>query len=235
MNTERLSDRLATVASYVPQGSKLADIGSDHAYLPCNLVRKDVVRFAIAGEVVEGPFQSALKQVQAEGLTDRISVRKGDGLEVIQPGEVDCITIAGMGGALITTILERGKAKLNQVKTIVLQPNIGAASIRKWMIENGWELMAETILMEDGKIYEILVGEKGKPMKPYSEKVEAEILFGPFLLKDRNDVFREKWTLEKQNWQRILSQLEKAEQNKETIEKKQEISRKILLVEEALQ
>ena len=112
LNTEKLSARLETVARFVPLGSKLADIGSDHAYLPCYLAKKGVVTFAVAGEVVSGPFESARRQVQAEGLTEMISVRMGDGLDVLEPGEVDCITIAGMGGALITSILERGKGKL---------------------------------------------------------------------------------------------------------------------------
>lgn len=110
------------------------------------------------------------KNVQAEGLAEKITVRMGDGLEVIQPGEVDCITIAGMGGALISSILENGNTKLGSVKRLVLQPNISAISIRKWLIENNWELVTEEILEEDGKIYEILVAEQGDPAKPYQEK-----------------------------------------------------------------
>ncbi|MBT2754701.1 tRNA (adenine(22)-N(1))-methyltransferase [Mesobacillus foraminis] len=234
MNTEKLSKRLAAVAEFIPAGSRLADIGSDHAYLPCHVVRKGGVTFAVAGEVAEGPYQSALKQVRLEGLSDSIDVRKGDGLEVIQNGEVNCITIAGMGGALITSILEKGKDKLVQVKKLILQPNIGASSIRKWLLENDWELVSEKILKEDGKIYEILVAVNGVPEAPYSGNKDMQLLFGPYLLKERNQVFREKWELEKINWERILTQLESAEQNEGTLSKKEEILTKIKMAEEAL-
>ncbi|MGG3562213.1 tRNA (adenine(22)-N(1))-methyltransferase TrmK [Neobacillus rhizosphaerae] len=234
MNTDKLSMRLETVAKYVPAGSRMADIGSDHAYLPCYLAKNTGISFAIAGEVAMGPYQSAERNVQSEGLTTIISVRMGDGLEVIQPGEVDCITIAGMGGSLITSILENGKKKLDSVTRLVLQPNISAVSIRKWFLENNWELVSEEIIEEDGKIYEVLVGEKGDPYKPYNEKIESGLLLGPFLSRKQEEAFQKKWTMELRNWQRIVEQLESAGETAETIEKKQEIVNKINLVEEAL-
>jgi tRNA (adenine22-N1)-methyltransferase len=235
LNTDKLSVRLETVAKYVPEDSKLADIGSDHAYLPSYLVKTGVITFGIAGEVAKGPFQSAEKNVRAEGLTDVISVRMGDGLEVIQPGDVDCITIAGMGGSLITNILENGKEKLSAVKRLVLQPNLNAIAIRKWLIDNNWELFAEEIIEEDSKIYEILVAERGDPLKPYRDiNLETGLLVGPFLLQRKESTFKKKWSLEKKNWKRIYEQLESAAPSAETEEKKQEIVEKITLVEGVL-
>ncbi|MBM7651663.1 tRNA (adenine(22)-N(1))-methyltransferase [Neobacillus cucumis] len=234
MNTDKLSVRLTTVAKYVPEGARLADIGSDHAYLPCYLAKNLKISYAIAGEVAQGPYQSAEKNVQAEGLAEKITVRMGDGLEVIQPGEVDCITIAGMGGALISSILENGNTKLGSVKRLVLQPNISAISIRKWLIENNWELVTEEILEEDGKIYEILVAEQGDPAKPYQEKREAGLLLGPFLLQQKNEIFKKKWTAEIKNWQRIYEALAGASTTAETVDKKKELLDKIELVEEVL-
>lgn len=234
MNSDKLSDRLAAVAKYVPKDARIADIGSDHAYLPCHLIKNDGIPFAVAGEVAEGPFHSAERNVNSQGLSDKISVRLGDGLDVIEPDEVDCITIAGMGGALITSILEKGKEKLTSVKRLVLQPNINASSIREWFLDNGWELVAEEIIEEDGKIYEILIGEKGDPRRPYEQNFEAGLLFGPHLIKSCSDAFRKKWISEKKNWQRIYKQLDHAAETSETIEKKQEILRKIRLTEEVL-
>ncbi|CAM3809093.1 tRNA (adenine(22)-N(1))-methyltransferase [Mesobacillus zeae] len=235
MNTEKLSERLTAVAEYIPSGSRIADIGSDHAYLPCYAVKTGAVSFAVAGEVAKGPYLSAASQVKKEGLTKKIDVRKGDGLEVVTPGEVDCITIAGMGGALIASILENGKDKLGEVKRLILQPNVGAFAVREWLIRNKWELISERILKEDGKIYEILAAERGEPLRPYTEEnFTAEKFFGPFLLKECNESFREKWNAELLNWERILEQLKEAGHSEGTENKKQEIQAKILMTEEAL-
>ena len=235
LNTDKLSVRLETVAKYVLKDSRLADIGSDHAYLPSFLIKNGQISFGIAGEVAKGPFQSAEKNVLAEGLADRISVRMGDGLEVIQPGEVDCITIAGMGGSLIASILENGNEKLDSVKRLVLQPNINAIAIRSWLVDNHWELIAEEIIEEDSKIYEILVAEKGDPLKPYRDvPLETGLLVGPFLLRGKEKAFNKKWSLEKKNWNRIYEQLESAGPSAETEAKKQELVKKISLIEGVL-
>ena len=234
MNSERLSERLYTVASYIPEGSILADIGSDHAYLPCYAVRKGLAAEAVAGEVSTGPWTSANNQVKEEGLSDRISVRKGDGLDVVEPGEVTCVTIAGMGGTLIANILERGKEKLGNVKRLILQPNIQAVNIRLWLLQNGWELIAEAILEEDGKIYEVLVAEKGDPENPYSEQRESELLLGPFLKKECNDVFKKKWKTESAHWENIIRQLEKGGKTESSHQKMAQLQSHIQFVEEAL-
>lgn len=234
MNTDRLSNRLETVAKYIPAGAKFADIGSDHAYLPCYMLKKQKASFAIAGEVVDGPFLSAQKQVVNEGLSDVISVRKGNGLEVINDGEVDCITIAGMGGSLIAAILDDGKDKLRSVKRLVLQPNVSAYSIRIWLMENDWSLVTEEIIEEDDKIYEVLVAERGEGKKPYSSLIDAELLLGPYLSKEKNQAFQKKWSMEKANWERIIGRLETANETEETAAKRQELSWKIALVQEVL-
>jgi tRNA (adenine22-N1)-methyltransferase len=235
MNIEQLSKRLETVVSYIPAGSRIADIGSDHAYLPCYAVRKGIAETAIAGEVVKGPYLSAEKQVKDAFLQDKIEVRLGNGLEVVAPGEVDCITIAGMGGALIASILEEGKDKLASVKRLILQPNVSAKSIRVWLLQNGWELTAEEIIEEDGKVYEILTADRGEPDRPYSgDERQKELLLGPFLMQERNEAFRKKWTQESAQWKNIMSNMEKAEQTDALNERKAELKDKIQMVEEVL-
>ncbi|WP_338470275.1 tRNA (adenine(22)-N(1))-methyltransferase TrmK [Niallia sp. XMNu-256] len=234
MNSDKLSKRLETVTKYIPEGARLADIGSDHAYLPCYMVQKGGIPFAIAGEVVEGPYRSAKSHVEELGLTKKISVRKGDGLAVIQPGEVDAITIAGMGGSLIASILEQGKSKLAGVKRLILQPNISAISIREWLLDNGWGLIAEEILEEDGKIYEILVAEQGNERVAYGDNLEKGLLLGPYLLQEKNSAFQKKWSMELATWNKILTQLKQASTSAENEKKKHELLKKIQLVEEIL-
>lgn len=235
MNRDKLSQRLLAVVNYIPEGARIADIGSDHAYLPCFAVKHRNVPFAIAGEVADGPFTSALTEVEDAGLTGEISVRKGDGLAVIEVGEVDCVTIAGMGGPLIASILEQGKEKLTSVQRLILQPNIGAIAIRKWLIANGWELIAEEIIEEDDKVYEIIVAEQGNASQPYSEEIESDLLLGPFLKKERSDVFIKKWSAEIDKWMFVLEQLEQATTSSNTTKKRQELLRKIAMVKEAIQ
>jgi tRNA (adenine22-N1)-methyltransferase len=233
MNELKLSKRLETVVKFIPKKSKLADIGSDHAYLPCYAYLNGYITMAVAGEITDGPLRSAIEQVKKTGLEGVISVRKGDGLEVIEANEVDCITIAGMGGTLIKNILDAGKEKLVGVKRLILQPNVGAHVVREWLIDHNWELIAERILEEDGKIYEVLVAEKGDGKKPY-DSLEAGILLGPFLMKEQNGVFRKKWIQEITHWKKIIKQLDEKAETDEGLAKKRELERKIQIVEEVL-
>ncbi|MCM3111397.1 tRNA (adenine(22)-N(1))-methyltransferase [Lederbergia lenta] len=233
MNVNKLSKRLDRVVSYVIPGSKIADIGSDHAYLPCYAIKHGVASRAVAGEVVEGPYQAAIQQVNSSGLKDLIDVRKGNGLAVIEAGEVDCIVIAGMGGALITEILETGKEKLEGVKRLILQPNLAANNIRRWMLENEWQLIHENILCEDNKSYEVLVAEKGNPYLPYTDE-KKEILLGPYLLQEKNEIFQHKWLQEIQQWEKILQHLKSSEENEANRRKQNELLEKINMVKEAL-
>lgn len=231
MNKVKLSNRLHTVCSYIPKDAKLADIGSDHAYLPCYAVLNGIIKRGIAGEVNEGPYQSAKKQVGSLKLEHVIDVRKGDGLQVIAPNEVNVITIAGMGGNLIRSILEEGSAKLSGVTYLILQPNVGAQTLREWLMEHDFELKDEQILEEDGKIYEVLFAVRGDGKKPYTNH-EYELMFGPVLLRTKNQAFVKKWSAELSGWKKVLKQLENASHTQE--DKVESLKRKIKMVEEVI-
>ncbi|MBN3556168.1 tRNA (adenine-N(1))-methyltransferase [Fictibacillus nanhaiensis] len=230
MNSEKLSMRLERVASYVPNDTILADIGSDHAYLPCFLGLRKVIKKGIAGEITDGPYLSAKEQVELDGLNDMIEVRKGDGLSVLHSNEAEVVTICGMGGSLITSILEKGKEKLGSAERLILQPNIGARNVRNWLLKEDWVLVEEEIIQEDGKIYEILVADR-TGNQPYTKNKEAEILFGPFLLKKQNEAFKEKWVREAKQWKTILSQMENS-QGLAAEQKRKELERNLRLLEE---
>lgn len=206
-----LDQRLKKVVSYIPQGAVLADIGSDHAFVPCYCIQQGLVERAIAGEVNVGPMEAAQGQVALVQLDEQIEVRLGSGLTVLAPGEVTAVTIAGMGGTLIATILEEGKAHLSGEERLILQPNVDAVDVRKWLLEHGYALLSEAIVKENGKIYEILVAKKGEEMI-YAEDADIrkwELLFGPQLMREKAPAFIEKWQAEQQKRQFILEQMQR--------------------------
>ncbi|MDK8180976.1 class I SAM-dependent methyltransferase [Paenibacillus sp. UMB4589-SE434] len=225
--TIKLSKRLQHIADWVPAGSRLADIGSDHALLPTYLARSGRILHAIAGEVNPGPFDAAAKQVASSQLEHMVQVRRGDGLAVLQPGEVDCITIAGMGGSLIVSILSAEPLKLDGVRYLVLQPNVGEEFVRGWLSKNGWSLMKEQIIEEDGKIYEIMYAERLSKEQftvceqqlyaPYMLSCGIMLdetwlkLMGPHLVKNPSEVYIQKWQLELKKQERIIQTMANAE------------------------
>ena len=220
-----ISKRLELVASFVPQGSILLDVGSDHAYLPIELVEKGQIERAIAGEVVEGPYQSAVKNVEAHGLKEKIQVRLANGLAAFEEeDQVSVITIAGMGGRLIATILEEGLDKLSNIQRLILQPNNREDDLRIWLQEHGFRIVAESILEEAGKFYEILVVEAGQ-MKLSA----SDIRFGPFLSKEVSPVFVQKWQKEATKLEFALSQI--PEKN---LQERQILADKIQAIKEVL-
>ena len=220
-----ISKRLELVASFVPQGAILLDVGSDHAYLPIDLVERGKIKSAIAGEVVEGPYQSAVKNVEAHGLKEKIQVRLANGLAAFEEADqVSVITIAGMGGRLIATILEEGLDKLASVERLILQPNNREDDLRIWLQEHGFQIVAESILEEAGKFYEILVVEAGQ-MKLSA----SDVRFGPFLSKEVSPVFVQKWQKEAAKLEFALNQI--PEKN---IEERQVLVDKIQAIKEVL-
>ena len=220
-----ISKRLELVASFVPQGSILLDVGSDHAYLPIELIERGQIKSAIAGEVVDGPYQSAVKNVEANGLKEKIQVRLANGLAAFEEeDQVTVITIAGMGGRLIATILEEGLDKLSNIQRLILQPNNREDDLRIWLQDNGFQIVAESILEEAGKFYEILVVEAGQ-MKLSA----SDIRFGPFLSKEVSPVFVQKWQKEATKLEFALSQI--PEKN---LQERQILADKIQAIKEVL-
>lgn len=210
MKLTKLSARLQQIADRLPAACRLADIGSDHAMLPVYAVQSGKATFAVAGEVNEGPFEAAKRKVAEAGLIGKVDVRKGDGLAVVAAGEVDTISIAGMGGALIASILTAGSDKLAEVKKLVLQPNVGEDIVRRWLLANRWVLTDEVILEEDGKIYEILTAAADPEAEALNKSLYREralsdgtiltqellLLMGPLLTEKPDEVWTRKWESE---------------------------------------
>lgn len=231
---QEISERLLTIANYVNPGSRVADIGSDHAYLPVYLLQAGKAVSAIAGEVNQGPWTSAQQHVKEAGLSEQIEVRLGDGLSVLKNGEADTICIAGMGGSLICQILEAGINSLPSVSHLILQPNVAEKNVRKWLYQNGWELKGESILKEDGILYEVLSAVPGNPEAPYLNKnwkLDEWFELGPFLWEERSPIFKEKWQEESKKVERVLNSLEQSS-SPEALAKKEEMANRLKWIKE---
>ena len=205
-----LGERLTRVASFVPKGSKVCDVGSDHAYLPVYLIQKDQITSGIAGEVVEGPYLSAKQTVCDYRMENRIEVRLGDGLQILsKEDEVTAVTICGMGGELISRILEAGYngGHLNGRERLILQPNVAEHFVREWLMNHSYHIVEETVVEDNHRLYEIIVAE---PVDKRVEYTELELKYGPILLKESSELSVAKWNRMNRKNKEILEQLQKS-------------------------
>lgn len=221
----KLSKRLEAVAAYVPENSRLADVGSDHAYLPLFLVENGRIDFAVAGEVVQGPYQSALSNVAQAGKNQFIQVRLANGLAAVQKADaIDVVTIAGMGGRLIADILMADLGKLATIKRLILQPNNCEDELREWLAQHDFRIIAEEILIENQKNYEIMVAEHGRMTLS-----DLDRRFGPFLRREKTAAFATKWNRELQKLSLALEKIPT-----ENTADRTELCRKIEAIKEVL-
>ncbi len=206
LNEQTLSRRLERVAAHVPQGARLADIGSDHGYLPVALMLRGVIEAGVAGEVAQTPFASAQRNVRRNGLQDRLTVRLADGLAAVEPQDrISVVSICGMGGDTMCEILEAGKQRLGGVTRLVLQPNGGERELRQWLAGNGYQIVSEELLRENRFDYEIIVAEPGRVV--YSAE---QLYFGPVLMQEKSEAFLVKWRRMLRQKQQTLTNFERA-------------------------
>ena len=205
-----LGERLTRVASFVPNGSKVCDVGSDHAYLPVYLIQNDQITSGIAGEVVEGPYLSAKQTVRDYRMENRIEVRLGDGLQILsKEDDITAVTICGMGGELISRILEAGYngGHLNGRERLILQPNVAEHFVREWLMNHSYHIVKETVVEDNHRLYEIIVAE---PVDKRVEYTELELKYGPILLKESSELSVAKWNRMNRKNKEILEQLQKS-------------------------
>lgn len=161
-----ISDRLKAIAQRVENTNTVADIGTDHAYIPIYLIQNQIAKRVIACDIKKGPAMRAMANINVNGLSDKIEVRIGDGLKPILPQEVDCIVIAGMGAKVMQAILTSGQDRISEHTKLILQPMKNVDLLRRFLYENGYTITAEG-LVEDGiKIYTVIVAQKGVSQLP---------------------------------------------------------------------
>lgn len=183
----KLSKRLELVASFVPGGSRVADIGTDHGYIPIFLTEKGICESALAMDVREGPLSRAREHIREKGLQEKIRVRLSDGLKELQPGEADTVVIAGMGGQLVIHILEEGRHMWESVKTWILSPQSELDKVRRYLEQEGFVIRREAMTLDEGKYYTVMESARGE-MK-YERP--SEYLYGKLLIEGKDPVLKD--------------------------------------------
>lgn len=178
-----LSARLSEVASYVREGAVLADVGTDHAYLPLYLLLSGKIKGAVASDVRKGPLERAREHISLfPGLSDKIETVLCDGLSGIGKYSPTDISICGMGGELIAEIIDKAPFTKSSEINLILQPMTMEHKLRRYLSENGYEIKKESIVAEGNKLYQIMLASySGK-----SENItEVEALLGKYNIEHR--------------------------------------------------
>lgn len=163
-----LSDRLYTIQTLIPKGVRVADIGTDHGHLPISLIKSGLAERVIACDIREKPLDNARKNIEKTG-TVGIELRLGDGLSPVKPDEVDYIVIAGMGGEVISGILDSAKWTKQENYTLLLQPMTSADALRRWLSENSFKIHEEKAVLDGGKLYTVIKTAYSGKDEPKSE------------------------------------------------------------------
>ena len=180
----KISNRLMTAAALVTQGYTLADVGTDHGYIPIYLLQQKKIPAAIAMDINEGPLERAKEHIALYGLQAYIQTRLSDGVAALKP-------IAGMGGGLVMHILKNGEKVCQSAKELILQPQSEIENVREFLREEGYAILAEDMVLEEGKFYPMMkVQYQGEKAQKASEELKLSDLYGGLLLQNRHPVLK---------------------------------------------
>lgn len=205
-----MDKRLQRISDYVEQGMKIADIGTDHGYLPIELIQSGKIDYAIVSDISKESLKKAQALIRQKKLSFKVDARVGAGLTILEKREVDAVIIAGMGGHLIAQILEDGKEVIRQSDfRFILQPMQNPEALRKYLILSGYDISNEALAKEGSKIYQIIVAQKGQAKsydsielqygKKESYNESEKVLYHQLILAKQKEV------------EKIIKQLEKAD------------------------
>lgn len=226
----KLTPRLKKITQLIKQDSRVADIGTDHGYIPIYLLENKIAAYVIASDVNEGPLETAKKNIEAYGYANQAELRLGSGLETLQSGEVDTVIIAGMGGILITELLQVVPQVTKEIETFILQPMQAQQELRRYLVNNGFAITQDLLVKEDTRIYEIIVVQKGEQV------IEDEIYYEiGFHLKSNPKALAEEFLLGKINAQKEIIASVKGQNSPAAMEKHQECIEKVTKLKEVLE
>jgi len=239
MELIKLSKRLQTVANMVTKGSVVADIGTDHGYLPIYLAQNNISEHVIAMDVNKGPLNKAFQNIRQLHLESKIDIRLSNGLDLLEKNEANTVIICGMGGKLIVKILERGRDKISQDSELILSPQSEIQLFREYLLHNEYRIVKEDMLIDDGKFYVIIkckldVG-ACQLETDESETVQCDVYlkYGKYLLEHKNDILKEYLIKEQKSYLKIRENVDNC--NSELAEQRiKEIDYELRCIEEGL-
>jgi tRNA (adenine22-N1)-methyltransferase len=200
----RLSKRLQTVAGQVQSGGVVADIGCDHGWTSIYMVQKGIARGAIAMDIREGPLERARQHIIRYHMQEVIETRLSDGAAKLQPGEADTLLMSGMGGALICRILKDSPQVVQSAAELVLSPQSEPHLVRSFLLENGFAIDREEMLLDQGKYYVVI---HGVPGHQHFHRQE-EYLFGRYLIQQGDRCLQEYLEKEQYRVKKILKTMD---------------------------
>ncbi|MFD1440642.1 tRNA (adenine(22)-N(1))-methyltransferase [Lacticaseibacillus hegangensis] len=208
MSPIHLSKRLAHLAALNNDGRRIADIGTDHAYLPIYLAQTGQIDFAVASDIGAGPVAIAKANIHDAGMVDRIVVRQADGLAGLTAADaLDTIYIAGMGGQLIESIIDAGMGHLDGTETLILGPNRDAEALRRFLAAHEFGILDEDLVADAGHVYPLMSVGQTRPQVPYTE---ADLIMGPVLRRKRSALFVQQLALDIEKTEAVLQGLANA-------------------------
>lgn len=225
-----LSERLMNIIELVTPGYVVADVGCDHAYTAIYLAEQGIAPHVIAMDIGEGPLQRAIEHINEAGLSEYIETRLSDGVKQLNPGEADCLILAGMGGRLMQKIMTEGSDVLAQMKEFILQPQSEIAEFRHFLQDNGYHIISESMVCEEDKFYPMMKAKHGQ--MTYDREVDFH--YGRILLHEENPVLYDYLLREKKMYVDLMTELEHAEKTTRVMERRQELQDELNLVNEAL-
>lgn len=234
----KLSKRLQHLADMVSKDTILADVGTDHGYIPIYLLENKKIQKAYAMDIGKGPLQRAKEHIAECGLGDYIETRLSDGVAALSPGEAKTILIAGMGGGLVIHILSEGKSVVAAADELILQPQSEIERVREYLYQNGFVIDWEDMVCEDGKYYpmmHICIKKTENKKKSYStEEWQLIYRYGEHLLQERHAVLHAYLLYRLSQYEQITKSLEKQQITEAIAARKAEVAEEIACINRAL-
>ena len=197
----KLSKRLQTIADFVKKGAVVADIGTDHAHIPIYLIKNNIISKAYACDINAGPLEKAKENINYYGVKN-IELRLSNGLEKLKTDEADTFIIAGMGGELIIDILDRGQGFFDKKNTFILSPHTKIEEVRNCLLRKGLKILKEDMCIDEGKFYTVM---EAVYMGKTFSYTKGELLFGKYLIDNKNPVLFKYLKKERQKYLSIIA------------------------------